>query len=238
MTSFYFFESLTSTMDEARSRALQEGEEGTVIVASHQTMGRGRRGRVWESFSGNLHLTYLTYLDIPPIEAPQLSLVACVALGEELFAWIPPTHKLSYKWPNDLLLNEKKVGGLLLEAVPHPEKSKVGYLIGCGLNLKSYPPEVRYPATSLENEGIYLSLDEVLHPIVSSLERYIALWRKKGFSDIHNLWMKEAANLERKISVDFEGKVQEGVFKGIDEEGCMLLETPQGMIKVAVGEVL
>jgi BirA family transcriptional regulator, biotin operon repressor / biotin---[acetyl-CoA-carboxylase] ligase len=238
MASFYFFDSLSSTMDEARSKAFQDGKEGDVIVAKHQTKGRGRRGRVWESLPGNLHLTYLTYLDIPLSEAPQLSLVACVALGEELLNWIPPTHNLTYKWPNDLLLNGKKVGGLLLEAIPHPEKKEVCYLIGCGLNLKSYPQKVRYPATSFEAEGTYFALDSIQKTLVTSLEHYLSLWRKKGFDYIHALWMKRAAYLDTFISVEIGDKVQDGIFKGIDEEGAMLLKTSDGTLKISVGEVL
>lgn len=238
MTSFYFFDTLSSTMDEARIRALQGVEEDSVIVALEQSKGRGRRGRVWESVPGNLYFTYITYLNVPLSEAPQLSLVACVAVGEELRSFLPPTHALTYKWPNDLLLNEKKVGGLLLESISTAEKKKIGYLIGCGLNVKSHPSQMRYPATSFQNEGIYLSLEEVLHRVVSSLQRNIVLWRKEGFAPIQALWMKEAANLEKKVTLDLQGKTQMGVFKGIDEEGALILATPQGLVKVNAGEVL
>ena len=238
MVSFYFFDSLTSTMDEARARALEGIEDGSVIIALQQSQGRGRRGRVWESIPGNLYLTYITYLDVPLSGAPQLSFVSCVAVGEELRPFLPPTNILTYKWPNDLLLNEKKVGGLLLEAVHIPDEKKIGYLIGCGINLRSYPQETHYPATSFQNEGMYLCLEEVLHGVVSSIQQYISLWRKEGFTPIHTLWMKEAANLEKKITVDLQGKIQEGVFKGIDGEGALILATPQGVVKVNTGEIL
>ena len=238
MTSFYYFDTLSSTMDEARTRALKGAAEDSVIVALQQSQGRGRRGRVWESLPGNLYFTYITYLDVSLSEAPQLSLVACVAVGEELRSLLPPTDALAYKWPNDLLLNEKKVGGLLLESVPIPGKNEIGYLIGCGLNLKNYPQQMRYPATSFQNEGVYLSLEEVLHRIVASFHRYIVLWRKEGFAPIQSLWMKEAANLEKKITLDLQGKTQTGTFKGIDGEGALILATPQGIVKVNAGEVL
>ncbi len=238
MASFYFFDSLPSTMDEARTRILQGEEDGTLIIALQQTEGRGRRGRRWESLPGNIYLTYMTYLNIPISRAPQLSLVACVAVGEKLRSFLPPTHHLTYKWPNDLLLNEKKVGGLLLEAVPLSEKKEVGYLIGCGLNLKTQPKEGRYPATSFQNEGIYLSLEEVLHGIAKSLQCYILLWQNEGFHPIQTLWMKSAANLDKKISLVLQERIQEGTFKGIDTEGAMILKTPQSLIKVTVGEIL
>ncbi|MBP6950677.1 MAG: biotin--[acetyl-CoA-carboxylase] ligase [Alphaproteobacteria bacterium] len=238
MASFYFFDSLPSTMDEARAKALAGAEEGTVVVAFQQSQGRGRRGRVWESLPGNLCFTYISTIKAPLAEAPQLSFVACVAIGERLRSLLPPTHSLTYKWPNDLLLNGKKVGGILLEALSLPEKRERGYLIGCGINLKTPPQQVRYPATSFQEEGIYLSLKEVLSAIVSSLEHYIDVWRKDGFAPIHALWMKDVANFEKEIVFDLEGKTYEGVFEGIDESGFLLLNTPQGKMKLMAGEIL
>lgn len=225
-------------MDEARSRVLQGTEEGSVIVAIRQSSGRGRRGRVWESTPGNLYLTYVTYVKTLLSEAPQLSFIACVAAGQELRPLLPPTHSLTYKWPNDLLLNGKKVGGFLLEAVETSTRNEIGYLIGCGLNLKTYPDQVRYPATSFQHEGIYLSLEEVLLGLSSSLQRYISLWQKEGFSPIQDLWMEHAANLGKKINVGLEDKLSEGIFEGIDEAGLLMLKTSEGRVKLIAGEIL
>lgn len=238
MATFHFFETLTSTIDEAHSRVLQGAEEGSVIVAYQQVKGRGRRGRVWEDLPGNLYMTYITYLDCPLSEALQLSFVTCVAVGETLRPGLPPSNYLTYKWPNDLLLNGKKVGGLLLEALSLPEKKKTAYLISCGLNLINQPLQVRYPTTSFQNESIYLSLDETLHRITDSLERYILLWKENGFSPIYNLWMKYAAGLEQTISFDLQGKLQTGIFKGINGEGALLLNTSKGLKKFTAGEIL
>lgn len=225
-------------MDEARSRVLLGAEEGTVIVASRQEGGRGRRGREWGSAVGNVHLTYATYSTLPLSQAAQLSFVVCVAIGEELCALIPPTETLSYKWPNDILLNGKKVGGLLLEALTLPEKGKTAYLIGCGLNLKSYPDETRFPATSFENEGIYLALQDTVHSVASSMDRYISLWKKEGFAPIYELWMKRAARLGQTITFDCDEKTFTGIFEGITEEGLLILKSSQGRLELIAGDVL
>jgi len=238
MVTFYFFDTLDCTIDEARARALQGAEDGSVIVAYKQVKGRGRHGRIWEDLPGNLYMTFITYLNYPLSEALQLSFVTCVAVGEKLRPLLPPGHVLTYKWPNDVLLNGKKVGGLLLEALPLPEKTETAYLISCGLNLISKPLQVRYPTTSFQHENIYLSLEEVLHGITASLEDYIALWKRKGFAPIYDLWMKYAAGLEEKISFDLQGKLRTGIFKGIDGEGALLLRTPQGLKKFTAGEIL
>lgn len=238
MATFHFFEILESTIDEARSLVLQGAEEGSVIVTYRQTKGRGRRGRTWEDLIGNLYMTFITYLDRPPSEALQLSFVSCVAVGEWLQPALPPGHRLTYKWPNDVLLNGKKVGGLLLEAIPLLQKKETAYLISCGLNLVSQPLQVPYPTTSFQNEGIYISLKEAVQGIATSFEQYITLWKDKGFFPIYDLWMQNAAGLETKISFGLHGKLQEGIFKGIDREGALLLRTTQGLKKFTAGEIL
>jgi BirA family biotin operon repressor/biotin-[acetyl-CoA-carboxylase] ligase len=238
MATFHFFETLTSTIDEAHSRVLQGAEEGTVIITAQQTQGRGRRGHVWETLPGNLHMTYITYLECPLLEALQLSFVACVAVGENLRRFLSPHHSLTYKWPNDVLLNRKKIGGLSVEVVPLPKRKETAYLISCGLNVASQPLNARYPASSLQEEGVYLSLQEVLEGITISLENYMNHWKKTGFSAISDLWMKNAVGLNQKISFDLEGRLQEGFFKGIDGQGALLLRTTEGLKKFTVGEIL
>lgn len=238
MAAFLFFDTLTSTIDEARTQVLEGAKDGTVILAYRQIKGRGRRGRTWEDLAGNLYMTYITYLDCPLLEALQLSFVTCVAVGQYLRSHVPPGHVLTYKWPNDVLLNGKKVGGLLLESFPVPEKRETAYLLSCGLNLVIQPEQVCYPTTSLQNENIYLSLEEALHGITESLKHYMALWKNQGFSPIHELWMKYAAGIEQKISFDLQGKLQTGIFKGIDREGALLLRTSEGLKKFTAGEIL
>lgn len=238
MPIFHHFDVLSSTIDEAHSHVLQGAEEGTVIVAYRQTKGRGRRGRTWEDLFGNLYMTYITYLNCPLSEALQLSFVACVAVGETLRPLLPPCNSLTYKWPNDVLLNGKKVGGLLLEVLSLSEKKQNACLVSCGLNVITQPSQVAYPTTSFHKENIYLSLEEVRHGIAASLEKYIAFWKKEGFSPIYDLWMKNAAGLEEKIFFELSGQRQEGIFKGIDVEGALLLRTSQGLKKFTAGEIL
>lgn len=238
MTSFYFFDVLKSTMNEARLRVLDGAEEGTVIVAYQQDEGRGRRGRRWESSLGNVHLTYITYSNLPPTQAVQLSFVACVAIGEELKGLLPPTETLSYKWPNDILLNDKKVGGILLETMTLSEKKEMAYLIGCGLNLKTCPKDVRYPTTSFEKEGVFLLLEDTLRGIGSSLDRYVSFWKKEGFVPIRDLWKKRAARVGQTITFECDEKVYTGKFEGINEEGLLILKSPQGRLELIAGDIL
>lgn len=238
MVNFHYFESLSSTMDEARTHALSHTEESTVIVAKHQTGGRGRRGRAWESLPGNIHLTYVTYQNCPLLMAPQLSFVACVAIGEALRTFLSSEHELLYKWPNDLLLNGKKVAGILLETLPIPEKQDMACLIGCGINLVSSPLEARYPATSFQNEHLFVPYEDALQKIGASLQQHITLWQKEGFSPMRKAWMTFAMGVGASLSFEVEDKPLKGISQGIDEVGSLILETPQGIIKLMAGEVL
>jgi len=238
MISLLYYDSLSSTMDEAYSQVLNGAPEGTIIVTTHQTDGRGRRGRLWESFKGNIYLTYITYCDCPLLKAPQLSFVACVALGEGLRTFLSLKSSLLYKWPNDILLNEKKVGGILLEAHHLPEKNERAYLIGCGVNLIGFPSAATYPATSFQKEGIQVSYEEALQKIGESLQHYISLWQKEGFAPIRTLWEKSIMALDQIVSLKGGDNDWKGICKGIDEEGALILETSQGIVKVVTGEII
>lgn len=239
MAIFHFFDVLDSTIDEAKSRLSQGNAEGSVIVAYRQPKGRGRRGRQWEDLPGNLYMTYITSLNCSPSAALQLSFVTCVAAGEALRPFISSENTLRYKWPNDLLLNGKKVGGILVEVLSVPDREEVTCLISCGLNLMTHPTSTApYPTTSFQQEQMHLSLEETLQEIVTSLESHIRLWREKGFSPIRTLWMAWASGLDQEISFDLSGKLQLGIFEGIDAEGGLLLRTSVGVKKFTTGEIL
>lgn len=238
MVQVYSYDKLTSTMDEARSLILGGNREEFVVVAATQTAGRGRRGRAWVSSIGNLFITYCTQSKCLLSLAPQLSFVACVAVGEALQPILPIGNIITYKWPNDVLLNGKKLAGILLETVETSRLDEFSCLIGCGLNITEFPSDVRYKTTSLYNEGILLTYDEVLSRIIDSFTFHIYLWETQGFSPIYDLWMKSAAYLHDEIRLDLQGQILEGVFKGMDTSGAMLLKTTNGVKKINAGEVL
>src|SRR5262245_15518481 len=145
-------EVLDSTNAEALKLA-REGERGPLwIVAKRQTAGRGRRGRPWISQRGNLFATFLLTAAGPPEHRPQLSLVAALALHDalvEIAASLKP--RIAIKWPNDLLLDEAKFAGILVEG----EGGEDGAVaIGIGVNCASHPAKTEYPATDLASAGI------------------------------------------------------------------------------------
>ena len=126
----------------------------------------------------------------------------------------------------------------MLEALSIPGKKEIGYLISCGLNLKTSPQKALYPTTSFQNEGIYLSLEEVLPKLAASFEQYKTLWLKEGFAPIRRLWLQHAINLEKMITIHVQDKDHTGILKGIDETGALILETKGGTQKYSAGDIL
>src|SRR6185436_13795822 len=119
------------------------------VWADEQTAGRGRRGRTWLSPPGNLYLSLVLRPNDPPARAAQLGFVAALGLGDALAGLAGPRLQPRYKWPNDLLVNGKKLAGILLES-ENAAADRVDFVvIGIGVNIAVAPDDVEYPATSL-----------------------------------------------------------------------------------------
>ncbi|NBQ77034.1 MAG: biotin--[acetyl-CoA-carboxylase] ligase, partial [Acetobacteraceae bacterium] len=132
-------EVLESTSSLVKQRADAGEAEGLAIQALRQSAGRGRQGRGWESPAGNLYISVLLRPDVPLKDAPQWSFVAAVALAETLGGLLPGAAKLSLKWPNDLLLQDAKAAGILVETGIAPSHALDWICIGIGVNIMSKP---------------------------------------------------------------------------------------------------
>ena len=141
------YDELDSTNEEARRRAAA-GDVGPLwIIARSQTAGRGRRGREWVSPRGNLMATLLMKPGCAPAEAARLSFVAALAVHDALCAWLP-SERVQLKWPNDTLVNGKKISGILLETATAGDRRELPWLaIGIGINLVAAPSTASYPTT-------------------------------------------------------------------------------------------
>ena len=232
-----FYESLSSTMDKARSCVEAGVEDATVIVALAQTAGRGRLQRKWVFESGNVYMTYITYPHCSMAKAVELSFLSCLAVGDVIRQNLSSRHTLAYKWPNDLFLNGKKVGGILLETVLDEGGNLKAILIGMGLNLASCPDSISllYETTSVRDEGIELDRDDVIRAIASRLRMRLALWATTPFEDLREEWMAHAYKLGERISVNG----LEGLHRGIDSAGALRIETDDGALHtVTAGDVI
>ncbi len=140
-----------STNEDAKQAAIDGEAEGLVVQALRQTAGRGRQGRVWESPEGNLYMSVLLRPACGPQAAGHYSFVAALAVFDTVRAFLPQAEVL-LKWPNDVLVNGKKISGLLLEAAP-VENGRMDWLVlGIGVNVLHHPENALYPTTSLAAE--------------------------------------------------------------------------------------
>jgi BirA family transcriptional regulator, biotin operon repressor / biotin---[acetyl-CoA-carboxylase] ligase len=233
------YDSIGSTNDEARSLARDGAPEGTLVWAREQTAGRGRRGRSWISPRGNLHLSLILRPDCPVRSAAQLGFVAALAVGGALCAILPRIEGHAYKWPNDVLINGRKVAGLLLESETIAPEKLSFVVVGVGVNLQASPQGAEFPATSVMEEGLGEVVPEVmLGEFAVHFRSWNMRWQAEGFAPVRAAWLAAAAIVRGEpIRVRLDALGLCGRFLDIDHEGNLLLECAGECRRIAAGEV-
>lgn len=232
------FEVIDSTNEEARRLALA-GEKGPVwITADRQSAGRGRRGRAWESPSGNLAATLLMRPEKSPGEAAQLSFVAALAASDMVQSFAQ-TVSIAVKWPNDVLADGRKIAGILLESASCGGGRLDWLAVGIGVNLAEHPEGTEFPATSLAALGESVPpARDALARLASAWAKWYDVWNARGFGDIRDAWLARAANIGGRIRARLQNEETSGVFEGIDETGALILREAQDRTRIiAAGEV-
>lgn len=233
---------IDSTNEEAK-RLAAAGVSGPVwIVAERQTAGRGRRGRVWTSPTGNLMCTLLLKPGCGPAQAGELSFVAGLALHETAVALLSDdvASKVELKWPNDLLIDGKKASGILLESESTGGNEVSWLAIGIGLNLAHFPENTPYPATSLEAEsGQTVTVERALTALSAGFDRWYAIWQQPaGFEAVRKAWLQRARGIGEEITVRLADETLVGNFENLSSEGALHLKLPTGeMREITAGDV-
>lgn len=208
------------------------GADRTVVTANVQTAGRGRRGRRWESPVGNLYLSMLLRPGRPAGEAAQLSLVATLGLGDALATFVDPS-RVRHKWPNDVLIDRRKVAGLLLESSGTGASPVDWVIIGCGVNVATHPAVAAYPVTDLDTAaGTPISPDAVLDRFLDAFDGWYRRWLESGIGAIRDAWLARAQGLGREILVRLPDRELRGVFHDMDPSGALILALPGGKHEV------
>ncbi len=222
-------------MDEARRQAQEGASEGTVIVAEEQTAGRGRIKRAWLSPRGSIALSIILYPEVSYLS----SLIMVASLGAVHAVEKVTGLKAQIKWPNDVLINNKKVCGILIES--EVKGKRVGYaILGIGINVNiklSDFPEIQPLATSLSHElGRKVSRLEVLRCLLAEIERlYLAL---PSGDSVYREWRDNLVTLGKKVQVRSEETTYEGIAESVASDGSLLLRQPDGSLtKVVAGDV-
>ncbi len=234
-------ESVDSTNAEARRRA-EHGEPGPLWIWSlRQSAGRGRNGRSWQSQPGNLFASLLLGLGCPLATATQLALLAGVAAYDTIAKLLPDAAEaeLLLKWPNDVLIDGKKVAGILLESSGDAGVDALPWLaIGIGVNLVHPPAEAQYPATTVGAHGPAPSPAEALAELAEAWETRFRTWRVSGFAAIREAWLAVAAGLGQPIDVRLPSETLHGRFETLMTDGALSLLLPDGSRRaITAGEV-
>lgn len=219
---FFKFDVCDSTMDTCKDLLSQNQpitDTSLVVVADQQEKGRGRRGRTWKSDIGNLYIS-IGFNYPESVEIAQLSFVTALAVGQTVLHFGKDCD-LAYKWPNDIFIKNKKVGGILIET----QNVENEVIIGMGVNILKSPSLVGYDATNLKEYGVHVQSDDFLKVLIKNFDFYKNKWITQGFQFIRDEWLEKAWKLNENISVkNGKGKVVEGIFKGIDPKGGLIIQ--------------
>ena len=224
-------EEVGSTNDEVKKLSENITGEKVIISAQRQMNGRGRRGHSWIGLDGNLFFSQGLECEISSIGA--LVFISTISLWRSIQD-LNPLLDVQIKWPNDILVNDKKVSGMLLE------KGEGKYfIIGIGVNLKIAPKLVNmpYPCSSLAEEGIITERMEFLKSYIQNFNSYYDIWQKQGFEPIRKEWLLHVKGLKSAIIVHLDSEDLEGIFEGVDEQGSLLLTQGTKIKKIYAGDV-
>ncbi len=238
---YYYFQELASTNEKLKELARDRAVEGTVVLAEKQSAGRGRLGRSWHSPLGGLWFSLLLRPAILPLRAPELTFVAAVALAETIRTFLN-VDSIGIKWPNDLVWQDKKVGGILTEL--NAEMDRVNYLvIGMGLNVnvlpEDFPEELSHKAASLaEMSAASLSRLGLFLELLQVLEKRYYQWLKEGFGPILMDWKRYDAYRNKQLMVSTPTGKLWGRIVDVDEQGSLLLDVGGQIQKIMSGEIM
>lgn len=223
-----------STQDMVRASAETGEPEGLAIQSLQQTKGRGRHGNDWTSPMGNLYMSLLLRPSCKADKAGQMAFVVALALSDAMDEVIDPSHTKTLKWPNDILIDNKKVSGILLES-KLDSHGRVDYLIvGTGINIFA-PPEGAVGLDQIKREPVYVNKFRDLY-LAKLLDRYTS-WQNKGFAPVREAWLKQAHGLGQNMKIRLPEITYEGVFEGIDESGALIARIDGEQRIFTAGEV-
>jgi len=240
----YYFPELKSTNIMAKEKALHRAEginEGTLIIAERQSAGKGRLGREWFSPAGGICLSIILYPQLPPSYIPRITLMTAVAVVKAIKMCTQIEPKI--KWPNDILINEKKVCGILTEM--NAELDIINWVVvGIGINVnidhREFPEDIQKNTISLkEVSGKEILRVKMVQIFLQEFEKYYESLKKREFSSILKEWKLYSHTLGRKIRVDIGEKIIIGEAVNINEEGALILKKEDGeLIKIISGTVI
>lgn len=237
----YTYDQVDSTNTIAKKLANEGKEEGTFVIAEEQLKGKGRMGREWVSPHGKgIWVSFILRPEILPVHASEITFVIAVGIMEGIKKYTG--HDVKIKWPNDILINGKKIVGILTEI--SAEMERINYIVaGVGINanqnVDDFPEEIKIKATSLKiATGKNINRNELLRKIIEEMENIYFLYKKKGFERILEIWEQNNITLGRRVkAITFDGEIV-GYAEKIDKEGYLIIRDDSGKEnKILAGDV-
>jgi BirA family biotin operon repressor/biotin-[acetyl-CoA-carboxylase] ligase len=234
ITAIRAYQRVGSTMDLAHAAAESGAPEGTLVWAARQDRGRGRQGRAWESPEGGVYCSLIVRPKHSADEVPQLSLVTGMAVAEAIRD--ATTRLPSIRWPNDVLMNNRKVAGILVEA------RASGVVVGIGINVTTKREALPASATSLEAEMLPETRPPDPYRLTGALcrhfETWYRMWSAEGFAPIRTALRSWMSALGQPVRLAVGSQENEGTIQDLDELGRLLVRLDSGIIKqFEMGEV-
>lgn len=240
----YYFPELKSTNIMAKEKALHRAEgidEGRLIIAERQSAGKGRLGREWFSPNGGIWLSIILYPQLSPSYISRITLMTAVAVVKAIKIYTQIESQI--KWPNDILINEKKVCGILTEMSAELDIINwvvVGIGINANIDHQDFPEDIQENMISLkETSGKEISRVKLVQTFLQKFEKYYEILKRREFFSILKEWKLYSHTLGRKIRVDMGERIITGEAVDINEEGALILKKEDGeLVKIISGTII
>ena len=230
---YFWYDEIDSTNQEALRRSKDGQKPNSWFCARQQSEGRGTKGNKWISQTGNLYASLFIGSNCPPDKLAQISVLAGLAaitaieqvVGEEF-----SLDDLCLKWPNDLLLEGRKICGILVESRQAPQTGFYDIVIGSGVNICTNPElEGRYRAANLRDRGGSCSRQELFVALAQSTRDWLSIWRHgDGFETLRLAWLERSCHIGRKITLMVGDRLHEGRMTTMSSGGALVLEDHEG----------
>ncbi|MFL2659946.1 MAG: biotin--[acetyl-CoA-carboxylase] ligase [Alphaproteobacteria bacterium] len=227
----YHYDELSSSADIVKQDFFKSIKYPFVVIANKQNKGRGRQGRVWQCFDGNLFMNIVIPTNGDSSKYSQLSFVMALVISDVVSNLISEKHSVKVKWPNDILVNNSKICGCLIELNDNQLS------IGVGFNIKQSPQLSEYKTCSLMDLGVNVDKQEVIDLIIARFNEWYNSWQKQGFDSILDIWKSRAIGIGEIITINQHNNKIIGRFVDVDNYGGIILLTDKGKKNINAGEV-
>jgi BirA family transcriptional regulator, biotin operon repressor / biotin---[acetyl-CoA-carboxylase] ligase len=225
------YERLGSTNDEAQRLAAEGAPHGTVVHTDEQTAGRGRLSRRWLSPPGNLYLSIVLRPDVAPARVAEIGFLAALAVADAVDALLPRQLRATLKWPNDVLVSDGKIAGILAE------QAGDAVILGIGLDVLQAPTGLSYKVSTIVGCGGLATVDGARDRVLAALANWMNVWEQDGFAAIRAAWLGRAHPVGSALSVQMGDRFINGLFAGLDDAGALLLDDQEARHRIVAGDV-